>query len=508
MQMDSRLPLMGEKADPIGNLSRGQSAAELFNKQRAAMAERKFLHERGQDLMAGDERAIHEYSSINLEKSMAIKAHFDAKKAAAARAAAAGAAKRKAAEIAQVQAKMDAVSVIRDEAMARPEAERETYFNEKTGAVLGAEFMGSAGLTLGNLDAKATLLAGQTEGLTWKPSAGIDPLDAAKIAKMEAETAEIEGKLADGDAKSTDLDAFTAQYKAAYGEDSVNSQNFRDAVADKFLKTSKGLPTSLQAQHHVAVSADMQVGSDEYNEFLTTDDAGRSALLRAKSAGLEYGSPEHSKFVDETRGSDENFKDESALRKEWQGLKSVKMYVDQADGMGRLLEAAGRDTAAGDLALIFGFMKLQDPTSVVRESEFATAEAASAWLQESEEAGITVPRPVAVGIRKMMHGDRLGTAQRADFVDTAANIYDAATKNYHSRRADYVKIAEGNGLNPEFAVPDFSVDYTQGEDKGITLEGMTLEDLQSKVINDPEFLSGLSDEQLKKVQKSMQEVGD
>src|SRR5690606_34926922 len=49
-------------------------------------------------------------------------------------------------------------------------------------------------------------------------------------------------------------------------------------------------------------------------------------------------------------------------------------YLDQRASWGRIRASAQNATAAGDLALIFNYMKLLDPTSVVREGEFATAQ--------------------------------------------------------------------------------------------------------------------------------------
>lgn len=69
----------------------------------------------------------------------------------------------------------------------------------------------------------------------------------------------------------------------------------------------------------------------------------------------------------------------------------------------------------GDLAIIFNFMKMQDPASVVRESEFQTAAQARAWLSETESSGIVVPSAVKQGIQKLQDGTMLLPEQRKDF---------------------------------------------------------------------------------------------
>ena len=88
--MDTRIPLLGQTPDIIGNLSRGQSAANIFNKQKAEQTERLFLRDYGEALSTGDPGALQAYANINLEGSMALKSHFEAKRRAeAARGAAA-----------------------------------------------------------------------------------------------------------------------------------------------------------------------------------------------------------------------------------------------------------------------------------------------------------------------------------------------------------------------------------------------------------------------------------
>ena len=120
----------------------------------------------------------------------------------------------------------------------------------------------------------------------------------------------------------------------------------------------------------------------------------------------------------------------SDIRKEFMGVPQVKAFQDQVAAYGRIISSAEDPSAAGDLALIFNYMKLLDPGSVVRESEFRTAEQASAWLQKSEEAGITIPRPVQTAIQKLQTGQVLLPAQRVDFVDRSARLYTGAESSY------------------------------------------------------------------------------
>lgn len=77
---------------------------------------------------------------------------------------------------------------------------------------------------------------------------------------------------------------------------------------------------------------------------------------------------------------------------------------------GKIQKAAQQQSAAGDLSLLFNFMKTLDPGSVVRESEFAAAARAGSLPERVQGAALQVIR-----------GQRLTKAQRSDFLQTAEN---------------------------------------------------------------------------------------
>ena len=87
-----------------------------------------------------------------------------------------------------------------------------------------------------------------------------------------------------------------------------------------------------------------------------------------------------------------NMEPEQKLRKEFEG--NAKPHLEVRRGYERVL--ASKDDAAGDISLIFGFMKMLDPGSVVREGEFATAQNA---------AGI--PDQIKNAYNRALSGERL-----------------------------------------------------------------------------------------------------
>ena len=65
---------------------------------------------------------------------------------------------------------------------------------------------------------------------------------------------------------------------------------------------------------------------------------------------------------------------EKEFRNTWRQSKVVKNFEDAQAGYARVVKGANQESKAGDIALVFGYMKTLDPTSVVRESEFSLAE--------------------------------------------------------------------------------------------------------------------------------------
>lgn len=92
-----------------------------------------------------------------------------------------------------------------------------------------------------------------------------------------------------------------------------------------------------------------------------------------------------------------------------------KTFKTQVDAYNRITASAVDPSAAGDLALIFSYMKILDPGSVVREQEFANAQNAAG-----------VPERIRAQYNKVLNGERLSDTTRDDFVKRAAGIYTSA----------------------------------------------------------------------------------
>jgi hypothetical protein len=102
-------------------------------------------------------------------------------------------------------------------------------------------------------------------------------------------------------------------------------------------------------------------------------------------------------------------------------------------------------TGQGDLSVIFAFMKVLDPTSVVRETEYKNA----------AEAVGKIPA-LAVRMQKgWLQGDKLSPEGRAGFVSAAQDLYDSQTAAYDDAVAFYKNNAKALGIDPALVVRNY-----------------------------------------------------
>lgn len=125
---------------------------------------------------------------------------------------------------------------------------------------------------------------------------------------------------------------------------------------------------------------------------------------------------------------------EHTMRGEVQKLS--KDYMTVRDQSANLEGIAKNDTAAGDIALIFAYMKILDPSSVVRETEFATAQNATG-----------IPDRIRNLYNKALDGQRLNPQQRQDFLNQARTISQKQLGQYQRTLDQYKGVAERTGVD-------------------------------------------------------------
>lgn len=157
----------------------------------------------------------------------------------------------------------------------------------------------------------------------------------------------------------------------------------------------------------------------------------------------------------EQRKDEKYFKKATGLMDKFDDLS--KDYRKIRDSYGRVISAGSDPSAAGDLALIFNYMKILDPGSVVRESEFATAQ---------NSAG--VPDRIRGMYNRVLSGQRLAPDQRKDFMDRAKKLYVSQSEIQKSTIDKYTQLAEKFGVDPQDVITDV-YDFEEGESKDVSL---------------------------------------
>jgi len=114
------------------------------------------------------------------------------------------------------------------------------------------------------------------------------------------------------------------------------------------------------------------------------------------------------------------------------------------------IQMAGK-TGQGDMALLYGYMKILDPGSVVRESEFATAARSG-----------SLPQQIQGWATRVINGERLPDAVREGFKAEAANVYKAQSEGYANLQKQYRDLAIRRGVKPEDVVIPFQYQAPTG----------------------------------------------
>ncbi|MEW6126725.1 MAG: peptidoglycan DD-metalloendopeptidase family protein [Acidobacteriota bacterium] len=133
----------------------------------------------------------------------------------------------------------------------------------------------------------------------------------------------------------------------------------------------------------------------------------------------------------------------------------IKDFIITRDGYERVQTGANQNNAQGDLALLFGFMKMLDPNSVVRETEFANAEQAQGTLQR----WFNIPD-------KFIKGTRLTEEGRRYFADAAKDLYSRKEMSYQRAVDFYGNQLDQFGIPREMGLRDFGTTF---EDEPVSL---------------------------------------
>mgnify|MGYP003632194462 CR=1 FL=1 len=126
------------------------------------------------------------------------------------------------------------------------------------------------------------------------------------------------------------------------------------------------------------------------------------------------------KQIEEADFNKDIFSSEKGLRSEW---TKVSVPFEKVEGNHKKLKAAlEKQTGVGDMSAIFVYMKMLDPGSVVRESEFSAAQQTAGIMQQVQILG-----------NQLLKGDKLSPEQRTEFLDLA-EVFFKVTKDYTTQK--------------------------------------------------------------------------
>ena len=128
---------------------------------------------------------------------------------------------------------------------------------------------------------------------------------------------------------------------------------------------------------------------------------------------------------------------EKDLFSQYSGSDPVKVYEEVKNGYERVRQSSALQTGAGDMGLIYGYMKMLDPGSVVRETEFAMAAQAGSYGEQIQ--GL---------VQRILSGERLPESVRAQFVEAAEGLYGETAANLEGINQQFETRANTYGVNP------------------------------------------------------------
>jgi hypothetical protein len=265
-----------------------------------------------------------------------------------------------------------------------------------------------------------------------------EPNEAKKLA-LEVEIKEAEAEIARPKAAAVLAKAVADSTKAA--ADAQKAFDEAEGTPLRLVREQELLAAQAKEAEIKARFAEKVVLADLKNKAanlgLTEAQTG-SALAQTRKLGVET-----KKAVLELKALEsgvgdpkEKFAQEEKIRKEWQGRS--KMFGELQGTFNTLEASAKSENGPGDIALITGFMKMLDPGSVVRETEFATAR---------DTAGLFTQ--LTNRLEKAKNGQLLDNKQRNEYIALSKKYLDSAQAKAAQERKDLGIVVTNYKLNPQ-----------------------------------------------------------
>ena len=177
---------------------------------------------------------------------------------------------------------------------------------------------------------------------------------------------------------------------------------------------------------------------------------------------------------------DQTFNRENQLRDEYNTQK--KDFTTVKASLALIEQATANPSPAGDMTIVYSFVRLLDPGSVVREGEFATAE---------NSPGL--PERIRGMVNKAIGDGRLSNATRMDFLKQARGAVKARAEGQKQLQKRYADLAVGYGLKPSLVIDDALAGLTLDDPQPLTAE-QRWADLESEGLSPKQIADQLAAE--------------
>ena len=334
-----------------------------------------------------------------------------------------------------------------------------------SGAIQANQSMANAFSNLGNQSQDYLKMEEQKKNNEWNR--------AFDVQKFDLETNKYNSGLQEkADAKSANAGTLKALYPTEYGNLSNTMGNNPNLLGNVDIGNVQSYNTNIAKAAKEKEDALYQAGRDKISdgferdrisisrqnanepkyEFKETDN-GFVAINKSNPSAPPIAISGAFKTPDQNK---ETFKQEKELRDEY--TKKASNYTDAKSNFARL--NAANDNAVGDLSLIFSYMKMLDPQSVVREGEFATA-----------QNTVGIDGRIVNAYNKTLNGERLNPEQRLAFKKQAEDLYKTTIADEKKLRdtisivADYHKIDKRNIFGNDSVTTDNNQSETSNTKK-------------------------------------------
>jgi len=139
------------------------------------------------------------------------------------------------------------------------------------------------------------------------------------------------------------------------------------------------------------------------------------------------------------------FNRQKTLRTEFESSETVKNYTEAVQQFAWIIDTLWTESWTWDMAAIFQFMKVLDPSSVVREAEFDAA-ARSIWLWEQAKNFFSWD--------KLIEWAFLTDQWRQTFATIAKQLFENRKSVFDQRALQYIRLANEAWVNPASVVLD------------------------------------------------------